>query len=166
MLDMAILGLLRDGPMHGYEVKQRLVDFGLWRISFGSVYPALRRLHRAGFVDAKPGPGRRKEYSLTAAGKEHFQAIIEDEQSEVDNSTAFGVRLAFFRFLRPAKRIAFLERRKTVLAGRIATAQRRLAGVASDDRYTRSLVEHRLRSAEHDLAWLEELIRLERGAES
>lgn len=167
MLDMAILGLLREGPMHGYEVRQRLLGIGLWRISFGSVYPALRRLHRAGYLTARSGPGRRKEYRITDAGNSHFRRIMEDEASEVDNSTAFGVRLAFFGHLRPAKRIAFLERRKAVLEQRIAAARRSLASppAGSDDRYMRSLVEHSMLSAQTDLAWLDELIALERSPE-
>jgi hypothetical protein len=69
MLDMAILGFLREGPMHGYELKQRLVDLGFWRISFGSVYPALRRLEKASLIEVSPGSGRRKEYMITAEGK-------------------------------------------------------------------------------------------------
>ena len=109
--------------MHGYELKQRLVDLGFWRISFGSVYPALRRLERAEFIEVSPGSGRRKEYRITADGKEHFQQILEDEASEVENTSAFRARLAFFKYMNPETRIEFLERRKTVLREkRIASA--------------------------------------------
>jgi DNA-binding PadR family transcriptional regulator len=165
MLDMAILGLLREGPMHGYEVKQRLVDFGFWRISFGSVYPALRRLEHSGWVEVSSGSGRRKEYRITAEGKEHFQQILEDEASEVENTTAFRVRLAFFRYMEPSVRIGFLERRKSVLRERIATAHTSLRKTADRvDRYTQSLIEHGVRAAEADVAWLDELIESERSS--
>lgn len=164
MLDMAILGLLREGPMHGYELRQRLVDFGFWRISFGSVYPALRRLEKAGHIVVRPGEGRRKEYFLTAEGKEHFQQILEDESSEVENTTAFRVRLAFFKYMDPDTRIGFLERRKTVLRERIANTRSSLRKTADRvDRYTSSLMEHGVRSAEADVAWLDELIETERN---
>lgn len=164
MLEMAILGLLREGPMHGYELRQRLVDFGFWRISFGSVYPGLRRLERAGYIEVRPGDGRRKEYLLTAEGKEHFQQILEDESSEVENSTAFRVRLAFFKYMEPDQRIGFLERRKTVLKERIASTRSSLRKTADRvDRYTASLMEHGVRSAEADVAWLDELIESERN---
>jgi len=163
MLDMAILGLLREGPMHGYELKQRLVDLGFWRISFGSVYPALRRLDRARFIEVSPGSGRRKEYRITAEGKEHFQEILEDEASEVENTSAFRVRLAFFRYMNPETRIDFLERRKSVLRERIVSARTSLRRTADRvDRYTQSLMEHGVRSAEADVAWLDELIASER----
>ena len=164
MLDMAILGLLREGPMHGYELKQRLVDLGFWRISFGSVYPALRRLEKAFWIEVSPGTGRRKEYRITAEGKEHFQQILEDEASEVENTTAFHVRLSFFRYMEPTARIGFLERRKTVLRERIATARRSLKKTADRmDRYTQALMEQRVLAAEADVAWLDDLIETERA---
>ena len=52
MLDLAILGLLFEQEMHGYEIRRRLRDeLGLFaNISFGSLYPALSRLERTGAV--------------------------------------------------------------------------------------------------------------------
>ena len=165
MLEMAILGLLREGPVHGYELRHRLVDFGFWRISFGSVYPALRRLEKAGHVEVRPGSGRRKEYMITAEGKEYFQKILEDESSEVENTTAFRVRLAFFKYMEPDIRIGFLERRKVVLRERITNTRSSIHKTADRvDRYTSSLMQHGVRSAEADVAWLDELIKSERDS--
>ncbi|MDQ3978577.1 MAG: PadR family transcriptional regulator [Actinomycetota bacterium] len=50
MLELAILGLLKEQELHGYELKKRLVEaLGQFsRVSFGSLYPALRRLQAAG----------------------------------------------------------------------------------------------------------------------
>ncbi len=54
MLDLAILGLLAEQELHGYEIRRRLRDeLGLFaNISFGSLYPALSRLEAAGAVVA------------------------------------------------------------------------------------------------------------------
>jgi len=54
VLELAILGLLEDQELHGYEIRKRLRDeLGLFsNISFGSLYPALSRLERAGAVQA------------------------------------------------------------------------------------------------------------------
>jgi DNA-binding PadR family transcriptional regulator len=54
MIELAILGLLDDDDLHGYELRKRLTDLlGLHlAISFGSLYPALGRLERAGYVKA------------------------------------------------------------------------------------------------------------------
>lgn len=54
MLELAILGLLKEQDLHGYELKKRLVESlgPLSSVSFGSLYPALSRLERAGAVEA------------------------------------------------------------------------------------------------------------------
>ncbi|MHB1488124.1 MAG: PadR family transcriptional regulator [Acidimicrobiales bacterium] len=54
MLEMAILGLLKEQELHGYELKRRLSDsLGMVSgVSFGSLYPALARLEAAGAVKA------------------------------------------------------------------------------------------------------------------
>ena len=58
MLEMAILGLLNEQAMHGYEIRKRLRDeLGLVsNVSFGSLYPALGRLERSGAVEAAEDP--------------------------------------------------------------------------------------------------------------
>jgi DNA-binding PadR family transcriptional regulator len=57
MLDMAILGLLEERDLHGYEIRRQLRDnLGiLANVSFGSIYPALTRLEKAGAVVATEG---------------------------------------------------------------------------------------------------------------
>ena len=59
MLELAILGVLKEQPLHGYELKKRLSETlgPLSSVSFGSLYPALNRLEAAGAVAvASPGP--------------------------------------------------------------------------------------------------------------
>ena len=53
MLELAILGLLKEQPLHGYELKKRVGETlgTLWGISYGSLYPALRRLERDGAIE-------------------------------------------------------------------------------------------------------------------
>ena len=59
MLDLAILGLLEERELHGYEIRKQLRDsLGLLaNVSFGSLYPALARLERAGAVEATEESG-------------------------------------------------------------------------------------------------------------
>jgi DNA-binding PadR family transcriptional regulator len=54
MLELAILGLLKELPLHGYELKKRLNDtLGQFRgVSYGSLYPALARLEKLGAIEA------------------------------------------------------------------------------------------------------------------
>ncbi len=57
MLDLAILGLLEERDLHGYEIRRRLREhLGLLaNVSFGSIYPALSRLEKSGAVVATEG---------------------------------------------------------------------------------------------------------------
>ena len=52
MLELAILGLLEEGDLHGYELRKRLTAMlgAFSSVSFGSLYPALRRLEDSGAV--------------------------------------------------------------------------------------------------------------------
>jgi DNA-binding PadR family transcriptional regulator len=58
MLELAILGLLKESPLHGYELKKRLNDTlgHVWGVSYGSLYPALARLERAGAIEVVDPP--------------------------------------------------------------------------------------------------------------
>jgi len=80
-LDMLILRTLMLGPAHGHEIAkhiQRTTDDVL-QVEHGSLYPALHRLERKGWVGAKwetPHGGKRefKYYRLTPAGKKRLLA--------------------------------------------------------------------------------------------
>ena len=54
MLEFALLGLLKERPMHGYDLRKRLrEEFGpLSNLSYGSLYPALARLEADGMISA------------------------------------------------------------------------------------------------------------------
>src|SRR5262245_63755001 len=60
VLDLAILGLLHESPMHGYELRKQLTTkIGAFRaaISYGSLYPTLRRLQADGWITEEPAVG-------------------------------------------------------------------------------------------------------------
>ncbi|MGA8788951.1 MAG: PadR family transcriptional regulator, partial [Paenarthrobacter sp.] len=68
-LRSAILALLAERPMHGYQIIHEIEERsgGSWKPSAGSVYPTLQLLADEGFVSAEESNGR-KIYSLTEAG--------------------------------------------------------------------------------------------------
>jgi DNA-binding PadR family transcriptional regulator len=69
MLDMAILGLLEERDLHGYEIRRQLREhLGLLaNVSFGSIYPALTRLEKSGAVVATEGAGTEGTAAAPAA---------------------------------------------------------------------------------------------------
>jgi len=170
MLELAILGLLKERSMHGYQLSKRLTDTlgGFWRVSYGSLYPSLKRLERQGAVEQifdRQEVGRRKNvYRITEKGEELFQRLLEEagaESSSEDNR--FRVRLAFFKYLAPDTRIRLLERRRAYLEERLSTITTSLSATRERfDTYTLSLMEHGRESTEQDIAWLNGLIAAER----
>jgi DNA-binding PadR family transcriptional regulator len=66
----AILALLKERPMHGYEMIQELErrTDGAWRPSAGSIYPTLQLLEDEGLVVGQESEGRRR-FALTDAGR-------------------------------------------------------------------------------------------------
>ena len=78
-----LLGLLEEGPQHGYELKHRYDEHfpGTRPLPFGQVYATLARLHRDGFVDIAAvengaGPDR-KVYVITRAGVSELKHWID-----------------------------------------------------------------------------------------
>jgi DNA-binding PadR family transcriptional regulator len=67
----AILALLDERPMHGYEMIQELEERsdGMWRPSAGSIYPTLQLLEDEGLIDGEEHEGKRR-FTLTDAGRE------------------------------------------------------------------------------------------------
>jgi DNA-binding PadR family transcriptional regulator len=67
----AILALLAERPMHGYEMIQEITDRsgGYWRPSPGSVYPTLQLLADEGLVSTVEGTGGKRRYELTDEGR-------------------------------------------------------------------------------------------------
>jgi hypothetical protein len=105
-------------------------------------------------------------YRITEPGRRLFEQLLDaDEPAGTDDARSFGLRLAFARHLAPQARLALLERRRAQLTRRLATDRVRAAGNTLDI-YTRSLVEHSTEATEHDIAWLDRLIELERNKQT
>src|SRR5881392_2587119 len=82
-LDLLILKVLSLHPMHGWAISERLrqVSKAMLQIPQGSIYPALHRLERRGWVSAEWGPSdnnrHAKYYALTKLGRRHLSAESE-----------------------------------------------------------------------------------------
>ncbi len=79
-LDLLILKTLELAPLHGYGVGQRIeqTSGGVFRITLGSLYPALQRLERTGLVkgswSVSDNNRRARYYTLTAAGRRRLSS--------------------------------------------------------------------------------------------
>ena len=168
-LEFAILGLLREAPLHGYELRKRLnAMLGTFRvISFGSLYPALKGLGADGAVEETVDQGdtrrQRITYRLTPVGQQRFDRLLAETGPETWDDEGFGVRFAFFGCTDSDVRTMILEGRRMRLAERRALMRETLARAAERvDDYTLELQRHGLDGVELELRWLDDLIANER----
>lgn len=182
VLEFAVLGLLRESPMHGYELRKRLnTSLGVFRaFSYGSLYPCLKTLVQRGWLieessgqpaepalaQAAPLAGRRAKivYRLTAEGKEHFEELLSQTGPDAWEDEHFGVRFAFFGQTSRDVRMRVLEGRRSRLEERLAKMRASLARTRERlDDYTLELQRHGMESVEREVRWLNELIESERA---
>lgn len=176
-LELAVLGLLHESPMHGYELRKRLNTLlGSFRaLSYGSLYPCLRDLQKRGWItESEPDPaggpalaGRRARivYQLTAEGKERFDAMLGEAGPTAWEDDSFGVHFAFFGRTDSDTRMRILEGRRTRLEERLANVRDGFARHQERvDGYTEELQRHGLESVEREVRWLNELIASERAS--
>ena len=174
VLELAILGLLHDSPLHGYELRKRLnALLGVLRpLSYGTLYPALKGLLDRGWIResapvggaALAGKRAKIVYELTADGKEHFQSLVSHAGPDTWEDESFDVRFAFFARTDTSTRLRILEGRRMRLQERVENARQTMArGRERIDSYTLTLQQHGLESVEREVRWLTELIDSERG---
>jgi DNA-binding PadR family transcriptional regulator len=180
VLELAVLGILHETPMHGYELRKRLNSLlGAFRaFGYGSLYPALKDMLAQGLIaedtdgPAKPLDRTRRSkivYRLTAEGKERLQDLLAQSGPASWEDDGFGVHFAFFGLTQADIRMRILEGRRSRLEERLegfrAAATRTRERV---DSYTLELQRHGLESVEREVRWLNELIASERssGAQS
>ncbi|CAN5834935.1 PadR family transcriptional regulator [soil metagenome] len=187
MIELAILGILKEAELHGYELKKHLrkVLGPLSNVSFGSLYPALKRLERQGAVAVvaiDDGPERasmpltgsltgeaaafRARHLVTRGPRNKkvygITAVGDARLRELmadpaDDERSFGMKLAFFRLCDRPTRLNLLERRRTTLRQRLDETRRAVAR-EGDDPYVRALMEHDSESTMRDIDWIGRLI--------
>jgi PadR family transcriptional regulator, regulatory protein PadR len=101
-LDMMILKTLTAGPLHGYAVLRRIQQPSeeVLEVEEGSLYPALHRMERRGWIDSEWGPSennrRARFYKLAKAGRSQMEvetsswATLSTAKSKVMQTTISG----------------------------------------------------------------------------
>jgi DNA-binding PadR family transcriptional regulator len=144
--------------------------------SYGSLYPALRRLTRAGLIvedpeQPAPEPGgwprrSRRVYRITAEGKERLAELLTEAGPHAWDDEGFGVHLAFFSRTPAEARMRILEGRRRTVEERREGLRAALSRAGEQiDRYTKQLHQLGLDTCEREVRWLNELIATERAAQ-
>ena len=168
-LEFALLGLLSQTPLHGYELRKRMgAIFGPFRaLSFSVLYPQLRRMMEAGLIEESvvESPSRRSRivYDITPKGAARFEDLTETVSPETWEDEGFEIRFAFFSPTSSKNRVRILEGRHRrlkekaeILRGELEKSPIRI------DKYLEEWRRHSLESADREIAWLEDMIKTER----
>lgn len=176
--ELFVLGELMGQPLHGYllrEILGRLL--GPFRqVSWGSLYPLIRRLEGGGLIESVPepagpprggGPGRarqRASYRTTPAGRERFyELMLEPSPYGADYPDLFVVKLLYFGHLAPAQRVGILRHHREFLRTEedyLRGARGRVSenpGIPEEEReHVLRMLRYRLSGVRARLGWVEE----------
>ncbi|WP_067170656.1 PadR family transcriptional regulator [Microtetraspora niveoalba] len=169
MLELAIMGFLAEGPLHGYELRRRVARLsGHARpVSDGSLYPAINRLVKAGLLERRTEPGvsaaQRQALDLTGDGRtELLRRLREPADHDITDSTRYFTILAFLSLLPDVadqhavlrRRLEFLERP----ASFFYDGDQPLRARDVNDPYRRGMLVVARATSQAERAWLQEIL--------
>ena len=184
MLELAILGVLAGEDLHGYELKSR-IEALTTSTSFGSLYPALTRMARAGVVRTSSEPGRRERPRVPMTGSLDGEAAVFGQAIGarvrhrgkarkvyaitpegrrrlhdllVDDDVTdrtFPIKLALAGHLDPTERAVVVERRRQLLADRRVELKRHARDLP--DPWRTVAIDRRIAAIDDESRWLDGL---------
>ncbi len=172
---LVILGLLRERPLHGYELKHIIEErMGDWtNIAFGSIYYALDKLQDDGFVERvatekEGGRPARTVYQITEAGRGEFLRLLREIWREVERQYyTFDIGLTFMKALPLEEVKGYLRKRvaqlETILQHLDAHEEEQLAH-EEVPRLAAAVFAHSRAHFEAELSWTRDLLeKIEQG---
>lgn len=170
MYELFVLGELLNKPVHGYLL-QHVVQNAIGPIrqmSWGALYPLLRRLEREGLIRretsrAEGGERGKKLYCITAAGEARFyQLMAEPGAYDVDYPDLFTLKMSKFQHIDRAGRLAILNHYRgyvQYIETYLVMTQPHVAsepGISDAERpFILRGLDRRLQLARAELAWLD-----------
>jgi DNA-binding PadR family transcriptional regulator len=174
---LVILGLLRDRPLHGYEIKHIIEEhMGDWTdIAFGSIYFALGKLAEEEFIEkiATEQKGHRPSrtiYQITQTGQKEFERLLREVWQNLERHYfTLDIGLAFIEALPLEEVKGYLRQRVAQLEDIGQHLETHQTEVMTEEETPRETViaifNHSRVHFEAELAWTRELLaKVERGA--
>jgi len=170
VLELAILGLLKERPMHGYELKKRLSYMlgHFWTVSYGSLYPALKRMEKSGSIEraysVKEKTRNRNVFRISSKGEKAFMRMLTADLNDavLADTEKFDLRMAFFQYLEPETRLELLEMRRRLLTDQVEQFKVYRSANKDEDLYRSGLLRHKVNQTKSDIRWLDRLMAHER----
>lgn len=171
---LVILGLLRDKPLYGYEIKQLIEEhMGDWTsIAIGSIYFAIDKLAEEKFIEnvgiEKSGKRpSRSVYQITKQGKKEFQRLLRDQWQKVERDFyPLDICLFFIDSLPAEETRTYLINRRSVLQvtlQHIRDHQEEEMTQPGIPPIARAIFEHSIAHTQAEVHWLNDLLEKTEG---
>jgi DNA-binding PadR family transcriptional regulator len=159
-LEQTLLGFLMQGPLHGYDLHERIEkDLGeIWYMGISNVYGTLKRLEESGQVEHSlvPQEGRppRKVYQITPTGEQSFLEWLQQPVPSMRKMRVeFPAKLYFIRLLEQKGVEELIAAQEAICRERIEQWESKIAACAPHD-INRLVFDFRRRQIEAIVDWL------------
>jgi len=165
-LKFALLGLLAESPKYGYEIKRQFEGAlgNAWSVSYGQLYPTLRRLSEQGWVTKRTEPGKKAAekniYSVTDRGRRKLEEwLLKPVRSTYRVKDEFTLRFLFFSKVAPVQVLEYLrgyqKKTREQREGFRSTLQSLNPGI---DFYLQGIIRKGIAHLDAEDRWLEEVM--------
>lgn len=164
MIEYILLGFLIYGEMTGYDLKQYMGQStaNFYDASFGSIYPALKRLEASGCVSVRDdanGNRARKLYRILPEGRERFLIWMESPMGISKTTVEPLIRVFFLAHMEPAKAKAMLSDFRQAHANEVShltAIEPRVAAMA--DPFQLATLHYGLEHYRHIIRWVDSIL--------
>jgi PadR family transcriptional regulator AphA len=165
-LKYALLGFLTESPKYGYEIKQRFEGAlgNVWSVSYGQLYPTLRRLSELEWVTKKTAPGKKAAekniYSLTPKGRKKLDEwLVRPLRSNYKVKDEFTLKFLFFNKLPRETVLEYLRNQQRRTIEQRDSFQRALDSTRGElDFFLQAIIRKGIVHLGAETRWLEEVM--------
>lgn len=163
-LEYILLGFLYQDPIHGYDLYKKISNFEVislvWHIKQSKLYAQLDKLEENGLLTSNMVPGEahqmRKEYRITAVGKQAFLAWATSPVSHGrDMRQEFLAKLYFARRSGVLVSLELIEEQKAVCAEWLSNLQLNISKTMDEQYFERIVFQYRIAQTQAMLDWLD-----------
>lgn len=165
-LKFALLGLVAERPKYGYEIKREFEGAlgNVWSVSYGQLYPTLRRLSEQGWLTKKTEPGKKAAekniYSITDKGRRKLDEwLLKPVRSTYRVKDEFTLRFLFFSKVAPARVLEYLRGYQRETQEQQQSFRRTLEALpAGVDFYLQGIIRKGIAHLAAEDRWLQDVI--------
>jgi PadR family transcriptional regulator AphA len=165
-LKYALLGLLAEKPKYGYEIKQEFEGAlgNVWSVSYGQLYPTLRRLSEMQWVTKETAPGKKAAekniYSITPKGRRKLDEwLLRPLRSSYKVKDEFTLKFMFFDKLPRDKVLEYLKQQQKKTVMQKENFQRTLVSIKEElSFFLQAIIRKGIIHLEAENQWLEEVV--------